>query len=87
MGDLTNPKLMWLKAVLFMVIGVMCAGILWLDLPSWRDAAIFALAVWAFCRAYYFAFYVIEHYIDPRFKFAGLLSVARYLLEKRPPPP
>ncbi len=39
-----------------------------------------AIAVWAFCRAYYFAFYVIEKYIDPRFRFDGLISVARYFV-------
>jgi hypothetical protein len=40
------------------------------------------LAIWAFCRAYYFAFYVIENYIDPKFRFAGLLSVLGYFVDK-----
>ena len=31
------------------------------------------------CRAYYFAFYVIERYADPSFKFSGLWSFVRYL--------
>jgi hypothetical protein len=83
MGDITNPKLLWLKAILFLVIGVLCAGLLWLDLPRWRDAAFFLLAIWAFCRAYYFAFYVIQHYADPAFKFSGLISFARYMLSGR----
>ena len=42
-------------------------------------ALLLALAIWAFCRAYYFAFYVIEHYIDPGFKFAGLWAMLRHL--------
>jgi len=41
------------------------------------------IAVWCFARAYYFAFYVIEHYIDPTYKFAGLTSFVAYLLRKR----
>jgi len=82
-GDITNPKLLWCKAVLFVVIGGLCAGLLWLDLPRWRDAVFFGLAVWAFCRAYYFAFYVIQHYVDPQFKFSGLISFAQYTFGRR----
>jgi hypothetical protein len=42
-----------------------------------------ALSVWCFCRFYYFAFYVIEHYVDPGYRFAGLWSFVRYLWVKR----
>jgi hypothetical protein len=51
--------------------------------PDWRLAALLTIAVWAFCRAYYFAFYVVEHYADPEFKFAGLSSFVRYLWQQR----
>ena len=51
--------------------------------PTLQVAASLGLAIWAFARAYYFAFYVIEHYVDSEFKFAGLWSFARYLLNKR----
>jgi hypothetical protein len=40
------------------------------------------IAIWAFCRAYYFAFYVIGRYIDPTYKFAGLYSAAKWLLHR-----
>jgi hypothetical protein len=30
------------------------------------------LSIWSFARAYYFAFYVIEHYVDGSYRFAGL---------------
>jgi hypothetical protein len=39
--------------------------------------------VWSFCRFYYFAFYVIEHYVDPSYRFSGLLSFALYLIQKK----
>ena len=42
-----------------------------------------AVAVWAFARAYYFAFYVIEHYVDPGYRFSGLISFLRYALRKK----
>lgn len=82
MKEITNPKLLWLKASLFVVIGMASAFLLLLDMPRLRDGVFFALSVWAFCRAYYFAFYVIEHYIDERFKFAGLISVIQHIIRK-----
>jgi hypothetical protein len=42
-----------------------------------------AIAIWSFCRLYYFAFYVIEHYVEPGWKFSGLGSFARYMLARR----
>ena len=42
-----------------------------------------AIAIWSFARAYYFAFYVIEHYIDGEYKFAGLWSFWMYLLSRK----
>jgi hypothetical protein len=82
LGDIQNPRLLWLKGGLFVVLGLMAVGTALLLFPSWQLALLFALAIWAFCRAYYFAFYVIEHYIDPSFRFAGLGSVVRYVLRR-----
>ena len=87
MPDLTSPRLMYLKAALFVLIGLTAAAILIIENPTLKTAALIALTVWAFARAYYFAFYVIQHYIDPSYKFAGLFDFARYLLRKRNPRP
>lgn len=70
---------MWLKAILLVFIGLISASLVWLRAPTWTTAALLLLASWAFCRAYYFAFYVLEQYIDPGFKFAGLGSLLRYI--------
>lgn len=83
MGDLTNPRVIKLKGVLFLVTGVMAAGLLIYDAPSMRTVLLLGIAVWSFCRFYYFAFYVIEHYVDPGYKFAGLWSLAKYLFKRR----
>ena len=72
---------MWLKAILFLVIGVTSAALVWLEVPTLKNALILALVIWAFCRAYYFAFYVLEKYVDSDFKFAGLWSLVRYLVQ------
>ena len=84
MPDLTNPKLLWLKGGLFVFLGLLASAVLLLLHPAWTNALLLALAIWAFCRAYYFAFYVIEHYIDPHYKFAGLTAFLRYALRPRP---
>jgi len=80
--DIKNPKLLYVKGLLFVVIGVLASVLLLIDHPSWRTAILLAAAVWGFARAYYFAFYVIEKYIDPGFRFAGLSSFARYILRR-----
>ncbi len=77
---------MWIKAALFLVIAAVSCALILVELPDWRVAALLALAIWASCRAYYFAFYVIEKYVDPSFRFSGLFSVVRYLLGGRRAP-
>jgi len=72
---------MWLKAILFLLIGATSAALTWLQLPTLKNAIFLALIIWGFCRAYYFAFYVLEKYVDARFKFSGLWSLIRYVLQ------
>ena len=83
MRDLTDARWIKLKALLFLLIGITAAVLLWLELPTWRVGILLALVVWSFCRAYYFAFYVIERYIDPQFRFSGLWSAMKYLCSRR----
>ena len=80
MRDLTNPTWIKVKGLLFLVAGMIAAGLVLLEQPSLKVAVLLALAIWCFCRFYYFAFYVIEHYVDPSFRFAGLWDAARYLI-------
>ena len=81
MPDITNRKLLYFKGLLMLLTGVAAAAILLLENPNWRFAVLLVVAIWGFCRAYYFAFYVIEHYVDGKFKFAGLWSFVRYLVK------
>jgi hypothetical protein len=83
MRDLRNRHLMYLKAALLFLSGVIASIILILENPTARFVALLAIAIWAFCRAYYFAFYVIQHYIDPQHRFAGLIDFARYVAKGR----
>ncbi|HZL90778.1 MAG TPA: hypothetical protein VFB96_20590 [Pirellulaceae bacterium] len=83
MTDIRSPWLLYAKGVLFLLLGILAAGILLSEHPRWKVAVLLGLSVWGFCRAYYFAFYVIEHYVDPSYKFAGLSSFAWYMLAGR----
>lgn len=83
MKDLTNPNWIKVKGLCFLLIGIAASILIFLDSPNWKTAVLLALAIWAFCRFYYFAFYVIEKYVDPTYKFSGLISFARYLLRGR----
>jgi len=83
LGDIKNPRWLYIKALLLLFIGVLASVLIIMDHPNLRTAALLAVAVWAFCRAYYFAFYVIEHYADPGFRFSGLVSFLRYVVHRR----
>lgn len=85
MANLTNPRIIWLKGGLFLGLGSLAAGLLITCYPTIQCGLLLAITVWAFCRAYYFAFYVIEHYVDPNYRFAGLIDFARYALFGNPP--
>jgi hypothetical protein len=82
MADLKNPKWMYFKAFLFLLGGFLAVATLVLENPSLKTVLLLALAIWCFARFYYFAFYVIQYYIDPTYRFSGLLSFARYLLRR-----
>ena len=83
MADLKNPRVLYFKGFLFVCIGVLSSAILLAEHPSLKTLALLATAIWGFARAYYFAFYVIEHYIDPGYRFAGLFDFVRYLVRGR----
>ncbi len=80
--DITNPKVLYLKGALFLFAGIIAAGTIILEHPSIKVAILLAIAIWAFARAYYFAFYVIQHYVDPGYRFAGLSSLVKHLLSR-----
>lgn len=84
MGDLRDPRLMYLKGALFLGCGALGAALLLMEAPTLKVAALLALTVWCFARAYYFAFYVVQRWIDPGYRFAGLFDFVAYLLKRKP---
>jgi len=72
-SDIKSPRLMWFKGALLLLIGIVSSALILLETASLKVGLLLALSIWSFCRAYYFAFYVIEHYIDSDYRFSGLI--------------
>jgi hypothetical protein len=83
MKDLTDPRWIKLKGALFLFIGIISSALLILQQPNWKVIALLAISIWCFCRFYYFAFYVIEKYVDSSYRFSGLWSFVHYLVRNR----
>ena len=74
---------MYIKAACFASIALASASLLVLRTPGFSTAALAVLIAWSAARFYYFCFYVVEKYIDPSFRFDGLVSVGRHHIARR----
>jgi hypothetical protein len=59
MREIKNPKVIVAKGLLFLVAGSAAAVLLLLETPTLRSVLLLGVAIWAFCRFYYFAFYTM----------------------------
>ncbi len=84
--DLTSARAILAKGWLFLLLGVLAAICLLAFNPTWQTAILLVIAIWAFCRWYYFMFYVIEKYVDASFRFDGLGSFLKYMLRRTKEP-
>jgi hypothetical protein len=83
MKDLSDPNWIKIKGILFLLIGSLSAFLLFFEHPTLRHLVLLILCVWGFCRFYYFAFYVIQYYVDDTYRFSGLGSFLRYFFAKK----
>ncbi|WP_437187081.1 hypothetical protein SH668x_000459 [Planctomicrobium sp. SH668] len=89
--EIRSPLLLKLKGALFLLLAISSAGLLILQawpLVDLRFLVLYGISIWGFCRTYYFLFYVLEHYVDPSLKYAGLWGLLRHLslFTRRSPP-
>ena len=82
MADIKKVWLLYIKAFLLLLTGLLSSLLLVLLNLNFKTIVLLSLAIWGFCRAYYFAFYVIQHYVDPNYKFSGLIDFAKYFIKK-----
>lgn len=83
MRELTNVKAIYLKGILFLLGGLLSAVLIIFEQPTLKVIFLLMVSIWCFARCYYFVFYVIQHYVDYNYKFAGLLSFIRYILKRK----
>lgn len=81
--DIHQPWLLKLKGLLFLLLGILSAIAVLTQTPSYTSFFWYVISIWAFCRFYYFAFYVLHTYADPNFKYSGLWSLIVYLIKKK----
>ena len=75
MTDIKKVWLLYTKGTLMFLVGSLASILLLSRNFELSTAILLMLSIWGFCRAYYFAFYVIEHYIDPDYRYAGLITL------------
>ena len=83
MADLKDVRLIYLKGFLFLLATVLAGVLIVLERPTVKVALLVAAAMWCTARFYYFMFYVIQHYVDDQYAFAGVWSFVRYLAKQR----
>jgi len=83
MSDLQSKPWIVAKGIAFGGIAIVAGVLALFESPSVRTAVLLMLLVWAACRFYYFLFYVLERYVDPTLRYAGLITLVRAILKKR----
>lgn len=82
-GDITSPALLRAKGGLFLLLGIAAAALLLIEDFSWQRLGLLAIAIWAFCRFYYFLFYVLHHYAGRERPYAGLFDALKWAISGR----
>jgi hypothetical protein len=78
--DLKSPTAIKIKGALFACIGIICCGIILASQPNLKTAVLLGVAIWAWCRFYYFLFYVLEHYAGQKRPYAGIFDALKSCL-------
>ena len=82
MTDLTSKGWIVAKGAMFAMIAALSAALILVELPSLRIVLLLIVLVWAACRFYYFLFYVLERYVDPGLRYAGIWSLLGTLMRR-----
>ena len=83
MTDLHSRGLIVTKGLLFLLLAALSGGLLVMASPDLRTFVLVAVLAWSSARLYYFLFYVLERYVDPSLRYAGLLALVRAITFSR----
>jgi len=81
--NLRDSRLMYLKGFLFLAILSCSVFVILIEQFSWKLLVLLALVIWSSARLYYLMFYVIEKYVDPSYKFSGIISFIKYMVKRK----
>ena len=79
MKNIKSQKLIVIKGLLFISITAISAIGIILYCPRVEVIALLLILIWASARSYYFLFYVLEKYVDPKLKYSGLFNLLKNL--------
>lgn len=79
-GDITSPALLRAKGLLFLLLGAAASALLLIEDFTWQRLGLLAIAVWAFCRFYFFLFHVLHHYAGRERPYAGILDALKWAI-------
>ncbi len=64
---------------MFILIVIISAISIAIYCPRREVIALLLILIWASARSYYFLFYVLEKYVDPKLKYTGLIDLVKNL--------
>ena len=79
--DIKNPRLLKMKGILFGLLGLVAAVLLLVTSPTVQTAILLVITIWAFCRFYYFLFYVLENYAGRKRPYAGIWDALKEIFQ------
>lgn len=82
MSDLQSHRWIVAKGVLFLILALLSASMIFWESPTFRVTVLLAILAWASARFYYFLFYVLEQYVDPSLRYAGIIAMLQTLMDR-----
>ncbi len=79
MKDITSKKLIVIKGLLFILIAAVSGIGIAIYCPRIEVIVLIVILIWASARSYYFLFYVLEKYVDPKLKYSGIIDLIKNL--------
>ena len=77
MNDIKSKRLIVIKGLLFISIVFVSGIVIACYCPRIEVIALLLILIWASARSYYFLFYVLEKYVDPKLKYTGILDLIK----------
>ncbi|MDF3058792.1 MAG: hypothetical protein K0R17_3007 [Rariglobus sp.] len=81
--DIQSKPLLHAKGLLFLLVGLLAAGAILLESPRMQTFLLLLITIWAFCRFYYYLFYVLENYAGRDRKYAGLFDALKFIFSPK----